>query len=103
MSLRRILTLREANELLGREMPGPGAAHSALVTFHRRAARVYQDVALVDRHHYHEAMSWAGIEAQKADEAEEQLRRAKLGESERLAKREAAPAAAEGSAVEVSE
>ena len=77
MVARQIRTLREVNEVMGREMPGPGSSFSVLVSFHRRAEKAYREVALTDRHHHHEAMAWAGIEAANAEKAETALREAK--------------------------
>ncbi|CRK59541.1 hypothetical protein [Alloactinosynnema sp. L-07] len=83
MVSRQIRTLREANEVLGREMPRPGSSYTVLVSFHRRAERVYREVALTDRHHHHEAMAWAGIEAANAVKAEKGLREAQSREAPR--------------------
>ncbi|WP_436496714.1 AMED_5909 family protein [Actinokineospora sp. HUAS TT18] len=94
--------MAEANEVLGREMPGPGSSYSVLVTFHRRAERVYREVALVDRHHYHEAIAWAGIEAANAEKAEKGLREAQAREARKQAKADEAAVLGTGSAVEVS-
>jgi hypothetical protein len=88
--LRSIRTLRDANEVLGREMPGPGASASSRVTFHRRAERIYRDVAMTDRHHHHEAMAWALIEKDRANEADKQLREEKRVAAQRKARKEAA-------------
>ncbi len=85
-----IRTLRTANDVLGKEMPGPGASALSRVKFHRRAERVYRDVAMTDRHHHHEAMAWASIEKDRAEKAERELREEKRAAANRKARKEAA-------------
>lgn len=98
-NLGSIRTLREANEVLGKGMPVPGASALSRVTFHRRAERIYRDVAMTDRHHHHEAMAWASIEKDRGDKAEKQLREEKRAAAERKARKEAAELDAAESAV----
>ncbi|MGH3858891.1 AMED_5909 family protein [Actinokineospora sp.] len=88
--LRSVRTLREANEVLGKGMPGPGSSASARAAFHRRAERVYRDVAMTDRDHHHEAMAWASIEKERAEKAEKELREEKRAAANRKARKEAA-------------
>jgi hypothetical protein len=63
-------TLREAHEVLVRLRPAPeGAPLSEWQAFHAMSARVYAEVAEVDRGHHHEALNyWAARERQSADE-----------------------------------
>ena len=63
-------TLREAHEILVRLRPAPERASlSEWQAFHALSARVYGEVAEVDRGHHHEALNyWAARERQSADE-----------------------------------
>lgn len=56
----------EAHELLIRLRPGHAAARETWLTYYRRSASVYAEVAEVDRGHHHEAMYWANRERAKA-------------------------------------
>lgn len=98
-NLRSVRTLREANDVLGHAMPGSGSSASVRVAFHRRAERMYREVAMTDRHHHHEAMAWASIEKDRAEKAEKELREEKRVASERKARKVAAELDATESAV----
>jgi hypothetical protein len=66
-------TLTEAHALLRRLRPAQDADPSEWVKFHRHCARVYGQVAKVDRRHQHEAAQCAGLEIRKARDIEYQL------------------------------
>lgn len=60
-------TLREAHEALVALRPARDAAVSAWVSYYRRSAAVYRQVAEIDRDHNGHALYWAGREQAKAD------------------------------------
>jgi hypothetical protein len=67
--------LMEAHELLTRERPSPTASAERWLSYYRRSAAVYTEVAEIDRGHHHEALYWASREERKAHEIEERLRK----------------------------
>lgn len=67
-------TLREAHEVLVRRRPMGDAPLAAWQEFHDLSARVYAELAEVDRGHHHEALYWANRERQSAQEIAEQIR-----------------------------
>ncbi|WP_233159182.1 AMED_5909 family protein [Actinophytocola xanthii] len=67
--------LMEAHELLTRERPSSGASSHVWLSYYRRSATVYKEVAETDRGHHHEALYWASREERKAHEIEESLRK----------------------------
>jgi hypothetical protein len=68
-------TLREAHEVLVRRRPTGDAPLSAWQEFHDLSARVYAELAEVDRGHHHEALYWATRERQSAQEIAGQMSR----------------------------
>jgi len=67
-------TLSEAHAALVRLRPRRDAPLAAWHAFHVVSARVYAEVAEVDRGHHHEALSyWAARERQAAEEIAEQI------------------------------
>lgn len=67
------LTLWDAHQVLSAVEPAKDASPEVWLSYYRRSARVYADVAEVDRGHYHEAMAWSNRERAKAVELQEQL------------------------------
>lgn len=66
-------TLREAHETLVRLRPEPGSPLSEWQAFHAMSARVYAEVAEIDRGHHHETLYWAVRERQSAEEIAAQI------------------------------
>lgn len=64
--------LKQAHEVLSRERPVAGAEPEMWLTYYRRSAAVYAEVAEIDRGHHHEALYWASREERKAREIAEQ-------------------------------
>jgi hypothetical protein len=60
-------TLAQAHEALLKVRPSSNAPLTAWRLFRELAARVYTEVADIDRFHHHEALAWAGWERNKAD------------------------------------
>lgn len=76
-------TLAQAHEALSKVRPAPNASLSTWRTFRLLAARVYTEVADIDRFHHHEATYWAGMEREKAEQLGRQMLLAKKrGEGE---------------------
>jgi hypothetical protein len=69
-------TLTEAHELVAKIRPALDAPAGSWLEFRLQAARIYAEVADIDRFHYHEATSWAAAERKKADAIRGQLKRA---------------------------
>lgn len=67
-------TVATAHEALGKIRPGPTASQSTWRAYRQLAARVYNEVADIDRFHHHEALYWAGRERDKAEELSRQMR-----------------------------
>ena len=61
-------TLTKAHDLIMKVRPAADAPLTKWLQFREFAARVYTEVADIDRHHHHEAMAWAGIERERAAE-----------------------------------
>lgn len=66
-------TLAIAHRVLAAAEPPKGAPRSDWVTYYRRSARVYEEVADIDRGHHHEALYWVGRMQRKADEVQRQI------------------------------
>jgi hypothetical protein len=67
-------TLAQAHEALAKVRPKSTASLTAWRVFRELAARVYTEVADIDRFHHHEALYWAGLERTKADGLRRQLK-----------------------------
>ncbi|GAA0225867.1 AMED_5909 family protein [Saccharothrix mutabilis subsp. mutabilis] len=67
---RAVQTLKDAHEALSRLIPAPNADERVWRTFYLRSARIYAQVAEVDRGHHHEALYWANRERQKGEQIE---------------------------------
>lgn len=68
-------TLTEAHELVAKLRPALSAPPGSWLEFRLRAARIYADVADVDRFHHHEASYWAASERKKADAIRAELKK----------------------------
>lgn len=66
-------TLAQAHEALSRIRPGRAAPLSTWRAFRQLAARIYTEMADIDRFHHHEALYWAGYERGQAEEITRQL------------------------------
>jgi hypothetical protein len=66
-------TLAEAHDLVLTLRPPVGAPASAWLQFRLHAARIYTEVADIDRHHHHEATYWAAFEREKANAIRQDL------------------------------
>ncbi len=66
----QVRTLMQAHDLLVAERPSSDASVQAWRAYYRRSARVYAEVAEIDRGHHHEALYWVNRERRKADELE---------------------------------
>ncbi len=64
----RIQTLMRAHDAVVVARPAPDAPVWAWRAYYLRSARVYAEVAEIDRGHHHEALYWAGRERRKAEE-----------------------------------
>ncbi|HEU5470269.1 MAG TPA: AMED_5909 family protein [Actinophytocola sp.] len=60
-------TLAEAHEALMKIRPARQASLTAWRNYRLLAARVYAEMADVDRFHHHEALYWAQLEREEAD------------------------------------
>lgn len=61
-------TLMEAHTLLTGMRPTTSAGPQTWLTFYRRSAAIYAEIAEIDRGHHHEALYWATRERARADE-----------------------------------
>src|SRR5690349_1371528 len=66
-------TLMQAHDLLTHMRPKPDAAQQTWLTYYRRSAAIYAEVAEVDRGHHHEALYWATRERRKANDLAAEL------------------------------
>lgn len=60
-------TLMQAHEALSTLRPSEDASPGLWLEYHQRSARIYAEVAEVDRGHHHEALYWANREQHKAE------------------------------------
>jgi hypothetical protein len=67
-------TLAAAHDALGEIRPASNAPLSTWRAFRQLGARVYAEVADIDRFHHHEALYWAGIERDQAEQTGRQMR-----------------------------
>ncbi|SFB29121.1 hypothetical protein SAMN05216266_107291 [Amycolatopsis marina] len=63
---RQARTLMQAHDALSALRPSEDAAPAVWRDYYLRSARVYAEIAEVDRGHHHEALYWADRERQKA-------------------------------------
>ncbi|WP_252365208.1 AMED_5909 family protein [Saccharomonospora piscinae] len=68
VSVPQVRTLMQAHNALVAERPGLQAPAAAWRAYYLRSARVYAEVAEIDRGHHHEALYWADRERRKAEE-----------------------------------
>ncbi|HEU5476136.1 MAG TPA: AMED_5909 family protein [Actinophytocola sp.] len=61
-------TLMQVHEALARLRPPKGADAARWVTYRRRSAAAYEQIADIDRGHHHEALYWAQRERTQANE-----------------------------------
>ncbi|MFF4597106.1 AMED_5909 family protein [Amycolatopsis sp. NPDC001319] len=66
-------TLRAAHDAVTGRRPDRNANLLAWLAFHQSNARMYRDVADIDRWHHHEALYWADYENRKAGEVSARL------------------------------
>lgn len=66
-------TLMQAHDLLVRMRPNRGASAATWLTYYRRSAAIYAEVAEIDRGHHHEALYWVSRERAKAEELQAEL------------------------------
>ncbi|HEU5471340.1 MAG TPA: AMED_5909 family protein [Actinophytocola sp.] len=66
-------TLAQAHEALMKVQPNRQAPLVAWRAFRQLAARVYTEIADIDRFHHHEALYWAGFEQEKAQAIAQEL------------------------------
>ncbi|WP_232212848.1 AMED_5909 family protein [Saccharomonospora saliphila] len=66
----QVRTLMQAHEALVAERPELNAPAKTWRRYYLRSARVYAEVAEIDRGHHHEALYWADRERRKAEELE---------------------------------
>lgn len=66
-------TLAEAHDLVSKLRPPLDAPLSAWLQFRQHSARIYTEVADVDRYHHHEATYWAAFEREKATAIRRQM------------------------------
>jgi hypothetical protein len=66
-------TLTEAHEALMRLRPKNDAPLTAWRKYRELGAKVYAEVADIDRHHFHEAMSWAASEREAAEKLRHEI------------------------------
>ena len=65
--------MMEAHELLTDIRPSSKAPVQTWLTYYRRSAAVYAEVAEIDRGHHHEALYWANRERVKANRLADRL------------------------------
>lgn len=68
-------TLMEAHDLLSHMRPARAASRTTWLTYYRRSAAVYAEVAEIDRGHHHEALYWANRERVKANHLQSEITR----------------------------
>jgi hypothetical protein len=68
---RQARTLMQAHEALSALRPGEDASPTLWREYYQRSARIYAEIAEVDRGHHHEALYWAGREQHKAQSLSE--------------------------------
>lgn len=61
-------TMADAHEYLMAARPADGASPATWLKYRELGARIYTEVADIDRFHHHEAMAWAWAERGKAEE-----------------------------------
>ena len=61
-------TLQQAHDFLMRTMPRRHEPPQVWLEFRRNAAKIYFEIAEIDRFHHHEALYWANWEEAKAAE-----------------------------------
>lgn len=66
-------TLMDAHLLLGQLRPKLAETNQTWLSYYRRSAAVYAEVAEIDRGHHHECLYWANREAAKAHELAAEL------------------------------
>ena len=59
-------TLKEIHELLMRQRPREGAPLPVWLEYRQRSAKLYAQIADIDRFHHHEARYWAELEQETA-------------------------------------
>ncbi|MGH3862385.1 AMED_5909 family protein [Actinokineospora sp.] len=74
-------TLSQTHELVMRFRPAYTASPAEWKAFREKAARLYTEIADIDRHHHHEAMAWATSEREKAAEIGRAMREVRVIES----------------------
>lgn len=62
-----VQTLKDAHEVLSKLMPAPDADKLVWRDYYLRSAKVYANVAEIDRGHHHEAMYWSTREREKGE------------------------------------
>lgn len=67
-------TLREAYDVLWHQNPDRTASPDEWLEFHRYCARVYTEVADIDRRHHHEALACVRMERHAAEQIAEHLK-----------------------------
>lgn len=63
-----VRTMQDAHDFMARLRPASVAPAAEWLAFRRRGAQVYARVADVDRYHHHEALYWAQLEHEAAEE-----------------------------------
>lgn len=63
----------EAHELLSHMRPSRTASRETWLTYYRRSAAVYAEVAEIDRGHHHEALYWSNRERAKATKLQTEI------------------------------
>ena len=66
-------TLMQAHELLTQARPRAQASTQTRLTYYRRSAAMYAEMAEIDRGHHHECLYWATRERAKADELQARI------------------------------
>ncbi|WP_436502176.1 AMED_5909 family protein [Actinokineospora sp. HUAS TT18] len=66
---------RPSQRAVSADRPPRDAPPSDWLTYHRRNAAVYAEIAEIDRGHHHEAIYWANRERARADEVQHELDR----------------------------
>jgi hypothetical protein len=64
-------TLADAHEYLMAARPAVDASPATWLRYRELGARIYTEVADIDRFHHHEAMAWAWAERAKAEKLRE--------------------------------
>lgn len=75
-------TLAEVYELLRRQSPPQDAPLQKWHDFLRASARLYTEIADIDRRHHHEALACASTEQRAADEVAARIAEAQQPEKE---------------------